>query len=138
VGHNRRVTWQTVRLQTEYDHRAPDEAEIRLLVSVDRASMVHCTLQPGQVTRAVQHRTVEEVWYCVGGQGQVWRRKADAAEVAEVVDVEPGVALSVPLGVGFQFRTVGSRPFQVVITTVPPWPGADEAMPVDGIWEVQS
>jgi mannose-6-phosphate isomerase-like protein (cupin superfamily) len=97
--------------------------------------MAHCTLQPGQVTQAVQHRTVEEVWYCVGGQGQVWRRNAD---VAEVVDVGPGVALSIPLGVAFQFRTLGRRPFQIVITTVPPWPGEDEAMPVAGIWEVHS
>jgi mannose-6-phosphate isomerase-like protein (cupin superfamily) len=134
------VIWQTARLAADSDVRAPDGSEIRLLVGVQGASMVHCTLKPGQVTQAVQHRTVEEVWYCVAGEGQVWRRKADApeAEVAEVVDVEAGVALSIPLGVAFQFRTLGARPLEVVITTVPPWPGADEAVAVDGLWEVHA
>jgi mannose-6-phosphate isomerase-like protein (cupin superfamily) len=94
--------------------------------------MVHCTLRPGQVTQAVQHRTVEEVWYCVAGSAQVWRKSTEAEEI---VDVEMGVALSIPLGTAFQFRATGSTPFEVVITTIPPWPGADEAVAVTGLWE---
>jgi len=120
------------------DLLAPDGSEIRVLVQVPRGSMVHCTLQPGQVTRAVQHRTVEEVWLCVGGSGQVWRQvrgDAQRERPEEVVNVEPGVALTIPLGVAFQFRSNGPRPFEVVIATMPPWPGDDEAVPVDGPWE---
>jgi mannose-6-phosphate isomerase-like protein (cupin superfamily) len=126
------VVWQTHQLRAAYDVLAPDGSEIRQLVQVDRASLVHCTLRPGQVTRAVQHRTVEEVWFCTGGAGQVWRKLADTEEI---VEVRPGVALSIPLGVAFQFRATGSRPLELVITTLPPWPGADEAVAVDGLWE---
>jgi mannose-6-phosphate isomerase-like protein (cupin superfamily) len=126
------VVWQTRRLGASYDSLAPDGSEIRVLVQVDAGSMVHCTLRPGQVTRAVRHQTVQEVWYCVAGAGQVWRK---AADTDEVVDVEPGVALSIPLGVAFQFRASGAQPLELIITTLPPWPGPDEAIPVDGAWE---
>ena len=131
IGHNRRVTWQTARVGAACDALAPDGSEIRLLVHVPRGSMVHCTLVPGQVTTAVRHRTVEEVWLCIAGRGEVWRRSGDAEET---VDVEPGVALTIPLGTSFQFRATGTEPLEVVITTMPPWPGADEAVAVDGRW----
>jgi mannose-6-phosphate isomerase-like protein (cupin superfamily) len=114
-----------------HDLLAPDGSEIRVLVQVAGGSMVHCTLPAGQVSRAVRHRTVEEVWFCVGGRGQVWR---STVATQEIVDVEPGVALSIPLGVAFQFRASASTPLELVIATLPPWPGEDEAVPVDGIW----
>ncbi len=97
--------------------------------------MVHCSLPPGDVTRAVRHRTVEEMWLCVAGVGQVWRRAQGDGPLEEVVDVEPGIALSIPVGVSFQFRATGPRPLELVIATLPPWPGEAEAVPVDGVWE---
>ena len=125
--------WQTARGALGVDAVAPDGSEIRLLAATRSASMVHCTLPPGGVTRAVRHRTVEEVWYFLGGQGQVWRKRG---EVEEVTDVRPGTALSIPAGTHFQFRATGPEPLTFVITTVPPWPGADEAVPVPGVWPV--
>jgi mannose-6-phosphate isomerase-like protein (cupin superfamily) len=125
------VPWQTAAVQPAYDALAPDGSEIRLLVQVGAGSLVHCTLQPGGVTQAVQHRTVEEVWYCLAGSGQLWRA-ADGTE--DVTDLHPGVAITLPLGTRFQFRTMGLRPLEVVITTLPPWPGPDEAVPVEGRW----
>jgi mannose-6-phosphate isomerase-like protein (cupin superfamily) len=94
--------------------------------------MVHCSLPPGRVTRAVRHRSVEEVWLCLGGRGQLWRRGAQAEDV---VDLEPGVAVSIPLGSDFQFRADAAATLELVITTIPPWPGEDEAVPVDGKWQ---
>jgi mannose-6-phosphate isomerase-like protein (cupin superfamily) len=126
------VAWQTRRLAATYDTLAPDGSEIRLLVQVEGGSLVHCRLRPGQVTRPVRHRTVEEIWFCVAGAGQVWRKAADGEEI---VDVEAGVALTIPLGVAFQFRASGSLPLELLITTLPPWPGPDEAVVVDGAWE---
>src|SRR5260370_39349050 len=117
------VAFETAQVAADYDVRAPDGSEIRLLVQVRGASMVHCTLRPGEVTQAVRHRTVEEVWFCVAGAGQLWRRASDAQEV---VSLEPGTAVSIPLGTEFQFQASGDQPLEVVITTVPPWPGADE------------
>jgi mannose-6-phosphate isomerase-like protein (cupin superfamily) len=128
------VTWQTTRVGEAYDALAPDGSEIRFLVQVDGGSLVHCTLPPGGVTRAVRHRTVEEVWLCLAGRGQVWR-KSPQAEMEEVTDVEPGVSLTIPLGTHFQFRAFGQRPLEIAITTIPPWPGDDEAVAVEGAWE---
>ena len=115
----------------EYDVLAPDGSEIRLLSSTRRGSMVHCTLNPGQVSRPVAHRTVEELWYILEGAGQVWRR---LGEEERIVDVSPGGSLSIPAGAHFQFRAVGARPLRIAIVTMPPWPGAEEAYGVAGPW----
>ena len=120
--------WTTRALPEAYDLEAPDGSEIRLLVERPGGSMVHCCLPPGRVTRAVRHRTVEEVWYFLSGIGEVWRRDG---EREEVVEARPGLALSIPLGTHFQFRTVGAEPLVFLIVTMPPWPGPDEAVFVD-------
>jgi len=126
------VAFETARVAPAYDVLAPDGSEIRLLVQVRGGSMVHCTLRPGQVTRAVRHRSVDEVWYCIGGAGQLWRRSTDGEQVDEL---RPGVALSIPVGAEFQFRTSGEQSLEVIITTMPPWPGADEAIELQGRWK---
>jgi mannose-6-phosphate isomerase-like protein (cupin superfamily) len=125
--------FSTKQLGDVHDVLAPDLSEIRLLVSTGRGSMVHGTLPPGQVSLAVTHLTVEEVWYITEGQGQVWRKMGDHEEV---VDVRPGTALTIPLGSHFQFRTVGNEPLRFVMCTMPPWPGAHEAVRVPDYWPV--
>ena len=88
-------------------------------------------LPPGETSRAVTHRTVEEIWYFLEGRGEMWRRQGDREEV---VAVEPGVCLTIPLGTHFQFRALGDRPLSALGVTMPPWPGPDEAVPVEGPW----
>ncbi len=61
-----------------------------------------------------------------------WRRQGPREEV---VDVEPGVGLTIPLGVYFQFRTVVPEPLRFVIVTIPLWPGAEAAVRVKDHWE---
>jgi mannose-6-phosphate isomerase-like protein (cupin superfamily) len=53
----------------------------------------------------------------------------------EIVDAEPGVAITIPIGTHFQFRSVSLKPLIAVGTTMPPWPGDGEAFAVAGIWE---
>jgi mannose-6-phosphate isomerase-like protein (cupin superfamily) len=110
---------------------APDGCEVRILVQTPRGSMAHFTLGPGEVARAVTHRTVEEVWYFLCGRGRMWRCFDDAEEIVEVV---PGVSLSIPLGTRFQLRNDGDEPLLAVAVTMPPWTGEDEACFVDGRW----
>ena len=123
----------TIQLPDEYTVLAPDGSEIRELVSVEGGSMVHCTLPSDATSAAVVHRTVAEVWYFIHGRGQVWR-KSDSAE--SVVDVQPGVSLSIEVGTHFQFRNTGDEALRFVIVTMPPWPGEQEAARVENYWNV--
>jgi mannose-6-phosphate isomerase-like protein (cupin superfamily) len=118
-------------LPVEADVIAPDGCEVRILVTTGRGSMAHFTLGPGEVSRAVGHRTVEEVWYFLSGRGRMWRRSEDRDEI---VDVGPDVSLAIPLGAHFQLRNDGDAPLAAVAVTMPPWPGDDEAYFVDGKW----
>ena len=111
---------------------APDGSEVRVLVQGERAGMALFTLQPGEVSKAVAHRTIEEVWYFISGHGRFWHAD-DSGEGVE--PVEPGVSLVIPPGTRFQFRCDGTEPLTAVGVNVPPWPGADEAYYVAGIWE---
>ena len=125
---------ETTRLADGKVAAAPDGSRIHELVAVTRGSMVHCTLPRGAVSMAVVHATVDEAWYFLAGTGQVWRRR-DGAE--SVVDVEPGVALTIECGTHFQFRNIGDEDLCFVIVTMPPWPGAQEARRVQDHWPVQ-
>lgn len=118
-----------------YDILAPDQSEIRLLATTTHGSMVHCTLQPGQTSLAITHLTVEELWYIIGGTGELWR-KHDNYE--EITSLSAGISVSIPLGTHFQFRCTGDTPLEFVIVTTPPWPGEDEAVRVDDYWPVKA
>ena len=120
--------------ESGYDVLAPDGSRIRLLPALKGGSMVHCSLGPDEVSSPVRHRSVEEIWYCLRGSGELWRKFADAAS-GGVVAVGPGTAVDIPLGAHFQFRNTGAVPLEIVIVTMPPWPGEDEAVPVPGFWK---
>ena len=132
------------------DATAPDGSEIRLLAdgrnAATRSSMVEVVLPAGQISRPVYHRTVEEIWYILEGEGQVWRCPPDAASVGpEPVlreaegpvegpppqHVSPGDALVIPTGWRFQFAASPNGPLRFLCHTTPPWPGEDEAVPAE-------
>jgi mannose-6-phosphate isomerase-like protein (cupin superfamily) len=119
------------RLGERPDAIAPDGSEVRILAVLSRGSMAHFRLSPGGVSRAIYHATVQEVWFFVGGRGRMWR-KDETGE--STVAVEPGVSLDIPVGTHFQFRADGDEPLEAVGVTMPPWPGPDEAVFVDGAW----
>jgi len=116
------------------DAIAPDGSEIRLLVANSAGSMCEVRLPPGGVSVPVRHRTVQEIWYFLEGEGEVWRQSPDGA--ARVVRVTPGSALTIPLGCRFQFRTTGGGDLRFLCLTTPPWPGEQEAIvePDHGFW----
>jgi len=123
--------FETVPLGDAVDVVAPDGSDVRLLPRLAGGGMAHFTLAPGTTSRAVTHRTVEEIWFVVGGRGEMWRATADREEI---VALTPGVALTIPLGTRFQFRATGQEPLRAVAVTMPPWPGDSEAVAVDGPW----
>ena len=124
--------FETRLLPVRSDVVAPDGSEVRILLGLKGGGMAHFSLAPGQTSKAVTHRTIEEIWFFVSGRGQMWRKQG-ARETVE--DVEAGACVTIPLGVRFQFRSVGGEPLAAVAVTMPPWPGEDEAVVVEGIWE---
>lgn len=126
------TAFATKRLPAQRDAVAPDASDVRILLGLERGGMAHFELAPGRTSKAVAHRSVEEIWYFVGGRGEMWRRQG-ARE--EVVALEPGVCLTIPLGTQFQFRSLGAEPLAALGVTMPPWPGEGEAYEVRGKWE---
>jgi mannose-6-phosphate isomerase-like protein (cupin superfamily) len=118
-------------LGAEPDATAPDGTAVRLLPSLAGGSMAHFELPAGAVSHAVTHRTVEEIWYVLSGRGTLWRRSGEAEGVEAI---GPGVAVTIPLGVAFQFRAEAGAPLAFLAVTMPPWPGMEEAVAVDGPW----
>ena len=130
------------RRAAQADATAPDGSEIRLLAdgrhAATKSSMVEVTLPAGQVSRPVYHRTVEEIWYILEGEGQVWRcppamvslsTRASASVPPQAVS--PGDALVIPTGWSFQFAAGPGGPLRFLCHTTPPWPGEDEALPAE-------
>ncbi len=113
------------------DAIAPDGSEVRVLCGLSRGGLAVFSLRPKAVSKAVAHRTVEEIWYVISGCGQIWRK---LGQQEEIVELEAGVSLGIPTGTHFQFRSTGSEPLAIVGATMPPWPGPDEAYAVEGKW----
>jgi mannose-6-phosphate isomerase-like protein (cupin superfamily) len=126
------MTFETKTIGAAPDAIAPDGSEVRVLCQLSRGGLAAFTLAPEAVSKAVAHRTIEEVWYFVSGQGRMWRK---LGEREEIVEVGPGISISIPTGAHFQFRCDGSEPLIAIGATMPPWPGEGEAFPVEGKWE---
>jgi mannose-6-phosphate isomerase-like protein (cupin superfamily) len=124
--------FQTKQLPDSPDVVAPDGSDVRILLGLEGGGMAHFELGPGQTAKAVKHRTVEEIWFFIAGQGEMWR---DRDGVAETVEVYPGICLTIPLGTRFQFRCTGQDPLEAIGITMPPWPGEGEAVLVEGPWQ---
>src|ERR1700677_2420567 len=126
--------FDTMRLPGAPDVVAPDGSDVRVLLQLGRGGMAHFELGPDRVSRAVAYHSVDEIWYILRGQGQMWRRQG---ERQETVPLEPGTCVSIPVGTHFQFRAAGegpvtagegpvaagAGPLAAVGVTMPPWPG---------------
>ncbi len=117
------------------DYTSPDGAEIRLVLRPEvegtvNHSVCEAVFRAGQVSRAVRHRRVEESWYVLEGEADVWRRPPRGE--AAVTHIAPGDALDIPPGFGFQVRVTSRGQLRLLCATAPAWPGPDEAIPIRG------
>jgi mannose-6-phosphate isomerase-like protein (cupin superfamily) len=115
------------RLSGLYDYLAPDRSEIRLLVDGERGGFSHCLLPAGQVSSAVRHRTVEELWYVLEGQGEIWRSRDEQEGIDPIT---AGDSFFIRPGTAFQFRANAGSDLKLLIATIPRWPGPQEAVEV--------
>ena len=124
-------SFDSMRLPVERTEVAPDGSDVRVLLVLAAGGLAHFQLGPGETSRATMHRTVEEIWYFLAGRGEMWREQEARAEI---VEVSPGLCLTIPLGTRFQFRSSGDEPLAAIGATMPPWPGEGEAIEVQGPW----
>lgn len=124
--------FETRRLPVSPVDTAPDGTDVRPMLQLDGGGLAHFELPPGRISHAVTHKTVEEIWYVLGGKGEMWRKQG---EHAEIVPIDCGVCLTITLGTHFQFRSFGYEPLVFLIVTMPPWPGKEEGVVVEGYWK---
>lgn len=131
--HERRPSrFATKQLPIARDEIAPDGSDVRILLTLDgRGSLAHFQLAPGETSVAVAHRTVEEIWFFLQGEGEMWRK---LGEQEDLVSVHKGVSVTIPVGTAFQFRSFGNEPLGALGVTMPPWPGTGEAYFPSGPW----
>lgn len=122
----------TKQLPVERDVVATDGSDVRVLLGLAGGTMAHFELAPDQTSKAITHRTVEEIWFFLSGGGQMWRWQNGQTVV---VDVYPGLCVTIPRGTHFQFRCIADVPLAAIAVTMPPWPGDGEAVVVAGEWE---
>jgi len=124
--------FETKRLPLTPDVVAPDGSDVRVLARTERGSMAHFELAPGRASAAIRHRTVDEIWFVLSGRGEIWRKQGNREDI---VALEPGVSVTIPVGTHFQFRASGDTALEAIGVTMPPWPGDTEAVPVPGKWK---
>jgi mannose-6-phosphate isomerase-like protein (cupin superfamily) len=123
---------KTTTLATADRGRSPLGAHVRHLMDGPHGNMIHSTVPPRMVGRACHFRTVDEFWFVLSGEGELWRRATDDGE--SITQLIPGVCIDIPLGTAFQYRCTGDVPLVFTCTAMPPWPGDDEAVIVEGPW----
>jgi mannose-6-phosphate isomerase-like protein (cupin superfamily) len=127
---------ELIQKRDQCDYLAPDSAEIRILLTeknASKASLCHCKLPPGKVSIAQKHQTVEELWYFVSGNGELWIKSADNETIHPVRN---GSAITIPPDVSYQFRNLDANTaLEFIVTTIPHWPGPQESFSVQGKWQ---
>jgi mannose-6-phosphate isomerase-like protein (cupin superfamily) len=115
-------------LPAKADYLAPDGSEIRLLAPGEHGGLAHCVLPAGNTSLAVRHRTVEELWYVLDGEGEIRRQRG--TEIRQDL-VRQGDSIRIPVDTVFQFRAAKHSDLKLLLTTMPPWPGKAEAVRVE-------
>jgi mannose-6-phosphate isomerase-like protein (cupin superfamily) len=114
---------------------AADGSQWRPLVKTSRGSMSHFTLLPGATSLAMHQKVVQEIWYFLSGDGQVWLKYKGRSKV---YNVHRGSAVALPNNVSFQFRNLSkTKPLTFVEVTIPAWPGNQIISKTKGIWQAK-
>jgi mannose-6-phosphate isomerase-like protein (cupin superfamily) len=133
--------WATMPLPEKHNVVAADGSEIRVLLEMPGASTVHCTLRadagtPPGVSFATYNVGIDEIWYFLEGEGQIWRKRRGTQEEGETKEVRPGVSLTIPPDVIFQFRNTGRGALKFLCITMPPWKPGTNVKVDDCKWPV--
>jgi hypothetical protein len=84
------MRFETKMIGDKPDVIALDGSEVRVLCGLSRGGLAVFSLAPHAVSKAVAHRTIEEIWYLIAGHGRIWRKLGGAEEITEI---GPGVSI---------------------------------------------
>ncbi|MGB5865359.1 MAG: cupin domain-containing protein [Sulfitobacter sp.] len=118
-------------LPSAADAKSPAGADIRFIMDGTTGNMIHSTVPPGQINKATIHKTINEFWHILEGDGEIWRRDSDEEKVTRLV---PGVSIDIPVGTAFQYRNIGREPLKFICISMRPWPCDHEASHLEGAW----
>ena len=79
---------KTTTVETAERGRSPLGAYIRFLADGPHGNMIHSTVPPGMVGRACHFRTIDEYWYVLSGEGEVWRRAPYCQEGVTLLGID--------------------------------------------------
>lgn len=123
---------KTVPLPPQPDTNSPAGSEVRSLMEADTGTMIHCTVPPHQINKAIVHGTVHEFWYILDGHGEIWRDDGSESSVTTLI---PGIAIEISAGTAFQYRNVSDSDLKFLCITMPDWPGDSEVTFIEGKWQ---
>jgi mannose-6-phosphate isomerase-like protein (cupin superfamily) len=99
---------KTITVESAERGRSPLAARIRFLMDGPHGNMIHSTVPPGMVGCACHFRTIDEYWYVLSGEGEIWRSAPDGHE--SITQLIEGVCIDIPLGTHFQYRCTEACP----------------------------
>jgi len=122
-----------VRLNSASLVTAPDGSSLHLLARTKHASLCHGELKANTVSTAVMHKTVEELWYVLSGEGSFY---CEALNAGAPFDIGDGTSFALPPRSVFQFKCTSEHSLRFVITTLPAWPGDHEIITAShAVWD---
>ena len=116
-------------LPRQRDYVGPNGSEVRLLAASSAGGLSHVTLDSLRCSLGVRHCTVEELWFVVTGEGELWRA---FGKLERIDTIRAGDSLRLAAGVRYQFRAFVA--LKLIVATMPTWPGPDEAVETEGPW----
>jgi mannose-6-phosphate isomerase-like protein (cupin superfamily) len=94
-------------------------AEIRLLPNFPAGEIAHAVTRPGQISDAAVLDVVTEMFFVLGGEGQLWRSNG---ENEQVVTLRPGRLTLTPPGILFQYCcTHETEALRFLVISAPCW-----------------
>lgn len=103
-----------------------DRSEIREIMApanscIERQSLAEAIVYPGDTTATHIHKTVEEIYYILDGEGIMWQ---DGKERS----VRPGDAIANPPGVPHRITNTGDSPLVFLCICVPNYTHEDTVL----------
>jgi len=94
-----------------------DKSEIREIMApansrIERQSLAEAIVYPGDSTELHLHKTIEEIYYILEGEGNMWQ---DGEERA----INPGDAIANPPGIPHYITNTGDTPLVFLCICVP-------------------